>query len=260
MPARPWFPFYGGDYLADTAHLTNELHGCYLKLMIHAWNHDGVIPSDIREIAIVLGVHTNKAKTLWGKLEDFWYKTGGVFRHKRIDKELQQAIDNSEKRRSAARKRWDANAMQKHMQTTSTTTEESQKDSSPPPSLLDSSSESRGEESLAEASSASHPAPCQCPHQKLVELYHRHCPTLPRVKVLTERRQQFTRQRWREVLDGRGPEEALSWFGKFFERVNRSGFLTGQVANGQRRAFVADFEWLMRQSNFVKVHEGRYDG
>ena len=110
------------------------------------------------------------------------------------------------------------------------------------------------------ASSDPLPAPCQCPHQKLVELYHQHCPTLPRVKVLTERRQQFARQRWREVLDGRAPREALEWFGKFFERVNQSEFLTGQVANGQRRAFVADFEWLMRPSNFVKVHEGRYDG
>lgn len=99
-----------------------------------------------------------------------------------------------------------------------------------------------------------------CPHQQLVELYHQHCPTLPRVKVLTARRQQFVRQRWREVLDGREPAQALEWFSKFFARVNRSGFLTGQVANGERRAFVADFEWLMRPSNFVKVHEGRYDG
>ena len=260
MPARPWFAFFPGDYLADTAHLSLEEHGAYLKLICHAWNHDGIVPGDPRQLGNIWGCHTNRAINLWGVLAEFFYETGGGFRHKRVDKEITKAIERQGKASRAAEGRWNASSILQAMPPTSTTTEEIRKDSSPPQSLLDLNSQSRGEESLAETSSASRLAPCQCPHQKLVDLYHQHCPTLPRVKVLTERRQQFARQRWREVLDGRDREEALTWFGKFFERVNRSGFLTGQIANGQRRAFTADFEWLMRASNFVKVHEGRYDG
>lgn len=261
MPARPWYPHNVGDYDRKTKLLTLEQHGAYRALLDYAWDNDGLIPETMRELAQIWRTHPNKARKLWGCLGGYWYAVPGGYRNKRVDKNLSEAADISEERRKAAKKRWDAIAYAKAMQATSTPTEEIQKDSSPPHSpLFPPTLQSRGEESLAEASSASPAAPCQCPHQKLVDLYHEKCPTLPRVKVISERRQQYARQRWREILDGREPEKAIEWFGRFFERVNESRFLTGQIENGERRPFLADFEWILKPNNFIKIYEGKYDG
>ena len=110
MPTRPWFPLNAGDYLRDTNHLSLEEHGAYFKLICHAWDHDGCIPNDMRRIAQILGIHTNKAKTLWGFVGPFWYETHGGFRQKRIDAELTKSLEISEKRRKAAESRHHANA------------------------------------------------------------------------------------------------------------------------------------------------------
>ena len=112
MPARPWFAFYPSDYLGDTLHLSLEQHGAYCKLMMAAYIRGGEIPKTMPEVAQILGVHTNKAKTLWGFLAPFWYETGGGYRHKRIDKELAKALDLSEKRAEAGRLGGLANAKQ----------------------------------------------------------------------------------------------------------------------------------------------------
>lgn len=110
MPTRPWFPLNVGDYLRDTQHLKLEEHGAYFKLLCHAWNHDGIIPSDMRRIGQILGVHTNKAKTLWGFVGGYWYQTQGGYRQKRLDSELAKSVEISGKRRAAAEARHHANA------------------------------------------------------------------------------------------------------------------------------------------------------
>ena len=128
MPARPWYPRNPGDYRRDTAHLTLEQHGAYNLLLDFAWDHDGVIPKDFPAMARVLGVHTNKARSLWEVLSQFWYETRGGYRQKRVDRELAKAIDISKERAEAGRRGGLAKAKQLHKQTPSksqpTTTEE----------------------------------------------------------------------------------------------------------------------------------------
>ena len=46
MSTRPWFPFYPGDFYQDSALLTLEQQGAYIRLLAYAWTHDGVIPGD----------------------------------------------------------------------------------------------------------------------------------------------------------------------------------------------------------------------
>lgn len=100
-----------------------------------------------------------------------------------------------------------------------------------------------------------------CPYESLTSSYHEHCPTMPRLRVMTNMRQKHMRARWVEVastdkLDQRG---ALDWFVWFFKRASASPFLSGRVTRGKdSRVWKADFEWLMTAGNFAKVIEGRY--
>ena len=87
----------------------------------------------------------------------------------------------------------------------------------------------------------------QVPYQEIVDLYHQICTSLPKVVLLNEKRKQLLRARWKEHPD-------LEFWKELFQRVENSDFLTGRKAD-----FRADFEWIIRPTNFVKIIEGRYD-
>jgi hypothetical protein len=105
-----------------------------------------------------------------------------------------------------------------------------------------------------------------CNHQEVIELYHKHLPTLRRVEVWNETRKGYLRQRWREVADelmktkAIDSSDVLGWFGEFFEHIGSSKFLTGRVNDKSGRSFAADLEWILKPSNFAKIVEGKYHG
>lgn len=107
--SRPWFPFYVGDYVRDTARLTTEAHGAYLLLMLDYWVN-GAPPDDDDVLATI----TKLPVTVWRKrrksLATFFDIKNGLWTHKRIEKEREKAIvvgsSNSDKAREAAEKRW----------------------------------------------------------------------------------------------------------------------------------------------------------
>lgn len=98
-----------------------------------------------------------------------------------------------------------------------------------------------------------------CPFQDLVSMYHECCPSLPKMRVMTNMRMKHARARWIEVcVDERwGATEALAWFGRLFKKVEENDFLSGRRSL-KDRPWRADFEWLMTAGNFAKVVEGRY--
>ena len=103
-----------------------------------------------------------------------------------------------------------------------------------------------------------------CPYEKLVALYHETCPMLPRVMVITPARKRCIGARWKEVCaedDIRTQAEGLEGMKTFFEIVAKSRFLTGRCdpGFGRTRIFVADLDWLMKPTNFIKVCEGKYE-
>jgi hypothetical protein len=88
----------------------------------------------------------------------------------------------------------------------------------------------------------------------VVDLYHQHLPMCPAVRKLTKARETQIKARLSQDLK---TEEAWTAFFKF---VADSHFLTGQSeTNNGRKPFFADLEWLTRESNFVKVIEGKYE-
>jgi len=105
-----------------------------------------------------------------------------------------------------------------------------------------------------------------CQHEAVIELYHKHLPTLRRVEVWNDARKGYLRQRWREVAEELSKEkeilaaDILGWFADFFQHIASSKFLTGRVNSKDGRAFLADLEWILKPSNFAKIVEGKYHG
>jgi len=85
------------------------------------------------------------------------------------------------------------------------------------------------------------------PTEKIIELYRKHCATLPDVKILSETDRKHLRARWREYPD-------LEFWNKYFQKVSESDFLTGRKTDWK-----ANFHWLIKPSNFSKVLNGVYD-
>jgi predicted phage replisome organizer len=86
------------------------------------------------------------------------------------------------------------------------------------------------------------------PYDEIVEIFHSKCPDLPRVIKVTEQRKKFLNARWKEY-------PSLDFWNQFFDTVSKSQFLIGKVND-----FKANFDWLIRPNNFVKVVEGNYNG
>lgn len=92
------------------------------------------------------------------------------------------------------------------------------------------------------------------PMDEIVELYHKHLPQNPRVRILSGKRESHIRQRWRDNLT------SLEAWESYFSAVAKSPFLTGKVTSPGRKPFRAEFDWLIQEHNLVKVYEGKYHG
>jgi uncharacterized protein YdaU (DUF1376 family) len=97
---HPWMPFYIGDYLANTAHLSRSNHGSYLMMLFHYWVHDG-LPTDPQQLMAIAKMTPEEWSGNCHIMAEFF---DNKWRHKRMDKELTKAKNISEKRALAGLK------------------------------------------------------------------------------------------------------------------------------------------------------------
>lgn len=95
--------------------------------------------------------------------------------------------------------------------------------------------------------------PCGQIVDNLVRLYNTILCDLNQVKMITESRKSAINARWNEDKN----RQNEGWWCEYYNRVKRSDFLMGRVSGD--RVWRADFDWLIKPSNMVKVIEGRYD-
>ena len=91
---RPWMPFYVGDYLASTGHLTTEQHGAYLLLIMHYWVN-GRLPNSDRELMAIARMSDSKWYSNRMAIASFFTTN---WQHKRIEAELEKVKKISEAR------------------------------------------------------------------------------------------------------------------------------------------------------------------
>ena len=86
------------------------------------------------------------------------------------------------------------------------------------------------------------------PFQSIVDLFHSLCPSLPKIRTVTEKRKTDMRVRWKKYSD-------IAIYEELFKKAEASEFLTGR--NGKWAG--CNFDWLLKEANMIKVLEGNYD-
>ncbi|MGV8168146.1 MAG: phage replisome organizer N-terminal domain-containing protein [Alkaliphilus sp.] len=92
--------------------------------------------------------------------------------------------------------------------------------------------------------------PLSSDYQKIIDLFHACCPSLPEVQKITEKRKQRIKARLKEL------DNKILNLKKIFERVESSQFCTGN----NDRGWVATFDWIMKSEDIIiNISEGKYD-
>ena len=86
--ATVWMPFYWGDYLAETAHLSTEEHGAYLLLIGAYWQAGGPLADDDRRLARITRLSLRRWKVVRETLVEFFTIRAQKWHLKRVDDDL----------------------------------------------------------------------------------------------------------------------------------------------------------------------------
>lgn len=82
---------------------------------------------------------------------------------------------------------------------------------------------------------------------KITSIFNSVCHRLPSIQKITQQR--------KIAIKNRISEYGLSGLGDVFQKVSLSGFLNGENDRGWK----ADFDWILKPANFIKIKEGKYD-
>ncbi|MBT9167753.1 MAG: hypothetical protein DDT19_01093 [Syntrophomonadaceae bacterium] len=151
---------------------------------------------------------------------------------------MEKKEEKSEKARQAALSRWDknrnANAMQTH----------SERYALKERKVKESKVKERKEDLYLSPTALSKATP----YDDIISIFHQATPSLPRIQKLTDKRKKAIRACWRA-----SPE--IEVFKTLFKKAEASDFISGR--SGQWTA--CSLDWLMIESNMLKVLEGNYD-
>jgi len=253
-----YFELYPGDYLRDTAELTLAEHGAFLLLLSAYYATERAIPSDNPTLFRLVRAMTIDEQNAVSRVSELFFPIStvdGLRHNKRADEEIVKARARIDAARENGRhggrpKKPSNNPVGSNQQThwepdgvpsskaphTPHATQEK--------STLSVSTDGIDEKSVAQAKQ-------RIPESEILSAYHEHLPMLTAVRKMNDTRKRKLKARWCEDVERQTPE----YWDKFFAYVAKSDFLTGR--NGQWTA--CDFEWLIEDSNHLKVIEGKYE-
>ena len=104
-----------------------------------------------------------------------------------------------------------------------------------------------------------------CPVGEIVSLYHALLPTLPAVRLMSDRRKKSIGTFWQWVLTSKKTDgsprattehEALEWIGAYFRRASDNDFLMGRnVQSGAHANWQCDLDFLLTDKGKTHVIE-----
>ena len=244
-PRMPWYPLYERDFTADTATWPMDAVAALIRLMNYQW-HNGSIPYDQRHAARIAGCHdAEQWKEIWKTyLEDKFEQLNATsLINRRLYREYVRIEKKGAQAKKAAEKRW-----QKQ-------TDNADGDADAYPSAM----QTKNQEPRTKNKDTKGPVP----YQKIVDLYHEHCPQLPAVKVLSDKRKKTLRARWHSFEFYRGGpgskelhkfDELDTWERYFKFITDRCPFMNGE----NDRGWVANFDFVIRESGMINIMENKY--
>lgn len=247
-----YYQFNIGDYAAATRHLSPIEDIAYRRLLDLAYTTEAPIIHDIRQVSrqINLREHQQEVEDV---LMEFFESVEEGWIHNRVLKEIEATGGRSEKAKQSAKVRWDkvrnANAMREECECNANASKNhanaSLSDATQDPRPITQDQLPTNSKPLV-ASDAGRP---DCPHEKIIELYHEVLPELKAVKLWTPKRKALLQARWREDEK----RQNLDYWRRLFGYVRKSEFLMG--ADG---SWKASLEFIVTSSKFVKLIEGDY--
>jgi len=101
-----YMPFWVGDYLADTMHLTTEQHGAYVLMILAYWRHGKPLPNDEKFLKSVTKFSSHQWKKNSHIILSFFDVKDGFIYHGRIEKEIEISREKRGKAKKSADIRW----------------------------------------------------------------------------------------------------------------------------------------------------------
>ncbi len=126
MASQPWFPFYWGDYVQDTASLSLTEHGAYLKLLGALYTEQRSLPADWPALFRSCGAHDEvERQAVVTVVDRYWVKTLDGIEQPRAMVEIEKRRHIAERNTRIARDRYQSGtsaAPDHHQNRTSTST------------------------------------------------------------------------------------------------------------------------------------------
>jgi uncharacterized protein YdaU (DUF1376 family) len=226
MSKDPAILFYTSDFLSGTAFFSDEQRGQYIRLLCEQ-HQNGHIP----ERHMINICQSNDSPVF----KKFKKDPDGLYFQERMDKEIQKRSSYSESRRNNRFGKKDIKDMSSHM-------------SNHMSNHMDNGNENENENISKEekVKEEKKPVSVKLDYQFIVDNYHHLCPKMNKVAVITDQRKGFMNSRVTEF----GLDTTIS----ILRKAGESDFLNGI----NDKAWMADFEWLLRPQNFIKVMEGKF--
>lgn len=230
MAAIPFMPLYVAEYLADTPHLSTVEHGAYMLLIMTYWQRGEPLPADDKRLARIVRLSDAEWLSIRDEIADLFVVEGNVWKHRRIDHELEKAMTKLEQARNAGKasaqrrlngRATDAQREFNHREGEGEEDKTSPNGDDPPPT----------------------PSTIVDAWQLLAERQG-----LPGIAKMTDKR--------KASLKARIEEHGIPAILKAIATIEDSDFLLGRNDRGWK----ANFDWLLQPSSMTKLIEGAYHG
>lgn len=222
-----YYKFNIGDYHSHTSHLEPIEDIAYRRMIDWCYLHERQLPSDHEEIARLIRMRTH-CDCIAIVLREFFVVTDSGYFMQRIEDEVDNYKKKSTKAKESANARWRNKAV-----------------SDDANALLPDSARNAKQEPLTTNHKTIIKKPLSLNPNDVVELFN-NATNFPKVKVLSDSRKKSIKKLLNEM-------PTIDAWGQFFAVANKSDFLSGRSSDWQ-----ANFDWLIKPANAIKVLEGNY--